>query len=42
MTLAEFEALPEDSFCYEVPEGWAKVRDFYAGATANLAQNSDD
>jgi hypothetical protein len=32
MTLEEFESLPRDSFCFEVPEAWKQVRDFYADA----------
>ena len=38
MTRVEFEELPDKSFCYEVPEVWAQVRDFYADTMANLAQ----
>jgi len=30
MTLEEFQALPKDSYCLEIPETWSHVRDFYA------------
>jgi hypothetical protein len=31
-TLEEFEALPKDSYCFEIPEAWRQVRDFYQDA----------
>jgi len=42
MTLDEFEALPKDSYCFEIPEAWGQVRDFYAEALLGIAPNGDD
>lgn len=42
MTHEEFEALPKDSYCFQIPDEWAKVTDFYAGAPDSLAQNQND
>ena len=41
MTLEEFEALPKDSYCFEIPEAWGQVRDFYADALCAMAPNCD-
>ncbi len=30
MTREEFEALPEGSYCFQIPEAWTQVKDFYA------------
>lgn len=42
MNHEEFEALPKDSYCFQIPDEWAKVTDFYAGAPDSLAQNQND
>lgn len=42
LTLEEFEALPKDSYCFEIPEVWGQVRDFYAEALRGIAPNGDD
>lgn len=39
MTREEFEALPRESYCFEIPEAWSQVKDFYAEADVNLTQN---
>lgn len=38
MTREEFDALPKDSYCIEIPEAWAQARDFYAEAHVEPAQ----
>ncbi|MYN47632.1 hypothetical protein GTP23_21555 [Pseudoduganella sp. FT93W] len=36
MTCEEFEALPEGSYCFQIPEAWAGVKDFYAAGQLRM------